>query len=231
MEPVSIYRICAPGAVGPAYSFGGEVPDGDFPHAVWLGWLPLAFPDFDAPGLALAGDAWLTAPPPASVGGRGPAVAGLVTAGDAAGELAARGACGLTAFTGSPEDVPDAESLPSSLALSVADDLEALVRRVRGSHDAVADAGDDVDAELAALDGCQAGRPGDSPVRRRYGLALRDFRGDRLRLHRLLDAVVRIGVFDPAASPPEGPPAQAGGPAGIPEVDPADPAPPARGRS
>ena len=62
MEPVSVYRVCAGGADGPSYSFGGELPDADFPRAVWLGWLPLVLLDFEAPCVALPGDAWLTAP-------------------------------------------------------------------------------------------------------------------------------------------------------------------------
>ena len=94
----------------------------------------------------------------------------------------------------------DGVSLASSLALLVADDLEALVAGFRDSHAAVLAAGDDVDEEVAALDACQARAGGDSPARRRYGLALRDLREDRLRLHRLLEAVVRIGTFDPAAA-------------------------------
>ena len=49
MEPVSVYRVCAGGAGGPPYSFGGELPDADFPRAVWLGWLPLVLLDFEAP--------------------------------------------------------------------------------------------------------------------------------------------------------------------------------------
>ena len=156
------------------------------------------------------------APGPRLTAGAGAAVDGGVTAEDAAGELAARGACDLSAFTSSPEGLPsDGVSLASSLALLVADDLEARVAGLRDSHAAVLAAGDDVDEEVAALDACQAGAGGDSPVRRRYGLALRDFREDRLRLHRLLEAVVRIGIFDPAASPPGGSPprpAPAGGP-------------------
>ena len=209
MEPVSVYRVRAAGAVRPSYSFGGDVPAADLPHAVWLGWLPLVFPDFEAPGLALPADAWLTAPPPASLGGGGPVVHGPVTAEDAAGELAARGACGLTAFTASPGDVPsDGVSLASSLALSVADDIETLVGRLRDADDAVAAAGDAVGRESADLDACLAGPAGDSPARRRYGLALRGFCEARRRLHRLLDAVVRIGVFDPGAPPPDGSPSR-----------------------
>ena len=209
MEPVSVYRVRAAGAVRPSYSFGGGLTAADLPRAVWLGWLPLAFPDFDAPGLAFPGDAWITAPPPAPACGGGSAAPGLVTAEDAAGELAARGACGLAAFTGSPGDVPsDGVSLRSSLALSVADDLEALVGRLRDADDAVAAAGEAVGRESADLDACLAGPAGDSPARRRYGLALRDFCEARRRLHRLLDAVVRIGVFDPGAPPPDGSPSR-----------------------
>lgn len=207
MEPVSVYRVCAGGADGPSYSFGGELPDADFPRAVWLGWLPLVFLDLETPSVALPGDVWLTASQTASDGGARVPVAAGVTAEDAAGELAARGQCDLNAFTSSPEGLPShGVSLASSLALLVADDLEALVAGLRDSHAAVLAAGDDVDEEVAALDACQAGAGGDSPVRRRYGLALRDLREDRLRLHRLLEAVVRIGIFDPAASPPGGSP-------------------------
>ncbi len=201
MNCVSVYRVGADGADGSSYSFGGEVPDADLPCAVWLGWLPLALPDFEAPGVALAEDAWLSMPQAASGGERSPAVDSVVTAAEAAAELAARGACNLTAFTSSPADLPsDGVLSASSLALLVADDLEALIAGLRDSHAAVLDAGDDVDEEVATLDACQAGAGGDSPARRRYGLALRDLREDRLRLHRLLEAVVRIGTFDPAAA-------------------------------
>ena len=122
---------------------------------------------------------WLTAPQAASDGGGCAAVDGGVTAEDAAVELAARGQCDLNAFTSSPEGLPsNGVALASSVALLVADDLEALVAGLRDSHAAVLAAGDDVDEEVAALDACQAGAGGDSPVRRRYGLALRDLRDD-----------------------------------------------------
>lgn len=198
MNCVSVYRV---GADGSSYSFGGEVPDADLPCAVWLGWLPLALPVFEAPGVALAEDAWLTMSEASSGGERGAAGAGVVTAAEAAAELAARGACNLTAFTSSPADLPaDGVLSASSLALLVTDDLEALVGRLRDSHVALLVAGDDVDEEVTTLDACQARAGGDSPARHRYGLALRDFREHQLRLHRLLEAVVRIGIFDPAAA-------------------------------
>ena len=87
MNCVSVYRVGAAGAAGSSYSFGGEVPDADLPGAVRLGWLPLALPDFEAPGVALPRDAWLTAPQAASDGGGRAAVAGGVTAEEPAAEL------------------------------------------------------------------------------------------------------------------------------------------------
>ena len=59
---------------------------------------------------------------------------------------------------------------------------------------------DGVDRERAALDARQSSPSGDSPVLRSCGRAVRDLQEEQLRLHLLLEAAVRIGVFDPAVA-------------------------------
>ena len=125
--PVSVYRVRAAGA-DPSHVFGGEACDSDLTHAAWLGWLPLTLVDWAGPDIAVAGDTWLTGPPP----GRsksGPVAPGdVVTVDGAAGELLVRRECGLTVFTNRPADVPaDGRLCASSVAVSVADDLTAQV--------------------------------------------------------------------------------------------------------
>ena len=192
--PVSVYRVGTVGAA-PSHVFGGGVSDADLPRAAWLGWLPLTTVDFAGPDIALVEDAWLTAPPGRSEGGCvRPGV--LVSAVDAAAELLARRECGLDAYTTRLGGVsPDVRLCDSSVAVSVADDLVAQVARLRGAHEAWVEC---VGAS-ELLDGCQYGRSGDTPVRQRCARAVRDLQDEQLRLHRLLEAVVRIGVFGPAA--------------------------------
>ena len=199
MGPVSIYRVGAVGA-DPVHVFGGEAHDFDLWHAVWLGWLPLTLVGFAGPGVALAGDTWLTGPSGRSDGPGHAAAGDIVTARDAAGELIARGERGLTAFTNRPGDVLRHGPLwASSVAVLVADDLAANVDRLRTAHAALAECVDGVEQERLALDACQRSPSGDLPVRRRCGRAVRDLQEQQLRLHLLLEAAVRIGVFDPAA--------------------------------
>ena len=198
MGPVSVYRV---GAVGrdPSYVFGGEARDSDLRQAAWLGWLPLRLVEFAGPGVALVGDAWLTAPFGRSERPCCPVAGDVVTALDAAGELIARRDSGLTAFTNRPGDVSLDESLwASSLAVLVADDLAAHVDRLRTAHLAVVEGLDGVKQERAVLDACQNSPSGDSPVRRRCGRAVRDLQEEQRRLHLLLEAAVRIGAFGPA---------------------------------
>ena len=197
---VSVYRVGAIGA-DPVHVFGGEAHDLDLRCGAWLGWLPLDLVAFAGPGVALARDRWLTVPSRRS-GRPRPVVAGdLVTAQDAAGELVARGECGLTAYTNSPGDVSsDGPLWASSVTLLVADDLAVSVDRLRSAHAALAECVDGVEQERAVLDACQRSPSGDSPVQRRCGRAVRDLQEQHSRLHRLLDAVGRIGVFDPAVA-------------------------------
>ena len=77
--------------------------------------------------------------------------------------------------------------------------LAAHVDRLRTAYFAVVETLDGVEQERAALDACQSSPAADSPVRRRYGRAVRDLQEEQLRLHVLLEAAVRIGVFDRAA--------------------------------
>ena len=197
MGPVSVYRV---GAVAdPLHVFGGEGSDSDLCHAAWLGWLPLSLVEFAGPGVAQAGDTWLTAPSRGS--DRQPrAVAGdVVTARDAADELMARRESGLTAFTNRPADLsPDGSLWASSVALLVADDLAAHVGRLRTAHAVLVECVDAVEQERAVLDACQCSPSGDSPLQRRGGRAVRDLHEEQLRLHLLLEAAVRVGVFGPA---------------------------------
>lgn len=198
MGPVSVYRVGAVGA-GPSYCFGGEVRDSDLCRAAWLGWLPLTLLEFAGPGLALSGDLWLTASSGASEGERGVVDGHVVTAQAAAAELLARVECGLTAFTSPPADLQADGSLwTSSLAVLVADDLAAHVVQLSDAHAALFDGADGVEQEWALLAARRHRLVGDSPVQRRFGRALRDMQEGQFRLHRLVEAVVRIGVFDPA---------------------------------
>ena len=159
--------------------------------------------EFAGPGVALVGDRWVTAPSGRSDRRGGAVVGDVVTARDAAGELLARCDCGLTAFTNRPGDVPSdgalwGASVAASVAALVADDLAGHVGRLRTAHAALVECVDGVEQELAVLDACQSSPSGDSPVRRRCGRAVRDLQQEQLRLYLLLDAAVRIGVFDPA---------------------------------
>ena len=182
------------------YVFGGETHDFDLRHAAWLGRLPLELVAFAGPGVALAGDVWLTAPSGRSQGPGQVVPGNLVTAQAAAGELAARGERGLTAYTNRSGDVSsNGLRWASSVALLVADDLAANVDRLRTAHAALAECADGVEQERSALDACQRSPSGDSPVRRRCGRAVRDLQKQQRQLHLLLEAAVRIGVFDPAA--------------------------------
>ena len=198
MAHVSVYRVGAVGA-DPLHVFGGEAHDLDLRHGAWLGWLPLDLVEFAGPGVALARDRWLTVPSRRSEGLRYVVAGDLVTARDAAGELIARGEFGLTAYTNSPVDVSSDGSLwASSVAVLVADDLAVCVDRLRSAHAALAECVDGAEQERAVLDACQGSSSGDSPVQRRCGRAVRDLQEQQSRLHHLLEAVVRIGVFDPA---------------------------------
>ena len=193
-----MYRVAAVGA-DPTYVFGCEARDCDLHHAVWLGWLPLTLVGFAGPGVALAADTWPTAPSGRSEGpGHAPA-GDIVTVRDAAGELIARGQRGLTAYTNRPGDVlPRGALWASSVALLVADDLATNVDRLRAAHTTLAECVDAVERERAALDACQSSPSGDSPALRFCGRAVRDLQEEQLRIHLLLEAAVRIGVFDPA---------------------------------
>ena len=200
MAYVSVYRVGAVGA-DPVHVFGGEARDFDLRHAAWIGWLPLDVVAFAGPGVALAGDGWLTVPSGRSERPRHVVAGDLVTAQDAAGELIARGEFGLTAYMNSPGDVSsDGPLWASSVAVLVADDLAVCVDRLRSAHAALAECVDGVEQEREVLDACQRSPSGDSPVRRCCGRAVRDLQEQQSRLHRLLDAVVRIGVFDPAVA-------------------------------
>ena len=199
MGPVSVYRVGGVGADS-SHLFGGEARDRDLLHAAWLGWLPLTLVEFAGPGVALVGDAWLTALSGRSECPRRAVVGDVVTALDAAGELFARRDSGLTAFTHRPADLSDESLWASSVAVLVADDLAVHVGRLRTAHGVLVDSVDAVDQERMVLDACQSGPSGDSPVQRRCGRAVRDLQEEQLRLHRLLDAAVRIGAFDPGVA-------------------------------
>ena len=201
MGPVSVYRVGTAGA-DPSYFFAGELRDSDLCRAAWLGWLPLTLLDFVGPGVALSGDVWLTGSSAAAEGGRGPARGDVVTAQAAAAELIARGQCGLTAFTSFPAALwQDGSLWASSLGVLVADDLVAHIARLRAAHAAFlasVDGVDGVEREWALLDACKGSPTGDSPEQRRFGRALLDLQAVQVRLCRFLEAVVRIGAFDPA---------------------------------
>ena len=200
MGPVSVYRLSAVCA-DPSYFFGGEARDSDLRHAEWLGWLPLTLVEFAGPGVAVTDDMWLTAPAGRSERPRRPVAGNVVSALDAAGELLARRDSGLTVFTSCSGDiVSNGPVSASSLAVLVADDLAAHVDRLRTAYFAVVETLDGVEQERAALDACQSSLAADSPVRRCCGRAVRDLQEEQLRLHVLLDAAVRIGVFDVAGA-------------------------------
>lgn len=197
MGPVSVYRVVAVGA-DPSYFFGGEARDSDLRHAAWLGWLPLTLVEFAGPGVAVTDDTWLTAPAGRPDRLRRPVVGDVVSPLDAAGELTARRDSGLTVFTHRPGNgvLSDGLSWVSSLAVLVGDDLAVHVDRVRAAHLAVVEALDGVEQERSDLDARQGTSSGDSPMRRCCGRAVRNFQEEQLRLHVLLEAAVRIGVFD-----------------------------------
>lgn len=201
MGPVSVYRVGTVGA-DPSYFFGGEARDSDLRHAAWLGWLPLTLVEFAGPGVAVTDDTWLTVPAGRPERPRRPVVGDVVSPLDAAGELIARRDSGLTAFTSCPGDVvSDGPVSAPSLAALVADDLAEHIDRVRTAYIAVVETLDGVEQEeQAVLDACQSSPATDSPIRRRCGRAVRDLQEEQLRLHVLIEAAVRIGVFAPAAA-------------------------------
>ena len=157
--------------------------------------------EFAGPGVAVTDDTWLTAPAGRPECPRRPVAGDVVSALDAAGELIARRDSGLTVFTNCSGDVvSDGPVRASSLAVLVADDLVAHVDRLRTAYFAVVETLDGVEQERAALDACRSSPAADSPVRRRCGRAVRDLQEEQRRLHMLLDAAVRVGVFDVAAA-------------------------------
>ena len=196
MEPVSVYRVGVEGA-DPSYVFGE--PPGDAPHAAWVGWLPLFWAEVGGSTYAVAGDSWLTEPACDQGPPRALPAGNAVNAVDAAAELAARRDRGLGAFTdvGSDPSVVGSPLWSLSVAVAVVDDIERQIERLRSVHDAVAA---QVVAEQARLASDPSQRPpsGDSQFRRHRGQTVRDWQEAQLELHRLLGAVVRIGVFDPA---------------------------------
>ena len=198
MGPVSVYRVGPVGA-DPSYFFGGEALNSDLRHAAWLGWLPLTLVEFAGPGVAVTDDAWLTAPAGRPERSCRPGVGDVVSPLDAAGELIARRESGLTAFTSCSADVvSDGPVWASSLAVLVADDLAVHIDRLRTAYFAVAEMLEGV--EQGRVDARRSSLAADSPVWRRRGRAVRDLQEEQLRLHVLLAAAVRIGVFDPAAA-------------------------------
>lgn len=198
-SPVSVYRVGGEGA-DPSHVFGDGVRGIALSRAAWLGWLPLVTADFAGPDLAVAEDRWLTAPPGRSRSGRvGPG--DLVSAVEAAAELLARRECGLDAYALRREDLSaDVRLLTSSVADSVAADLAVQVDRVRAAHEAWVESVGAADRVIEIADGCDCAVSDDSAVGRRCAKAVRELQEHHLRLHALLEAVVRIGVFDPAAA-------------------------------
>ena len=198
MGPVSVFRLDAARA-GPAYVFRAGVRAADPRRASWLGWLPLTLVDWAGPDIAEVGDGWLTGPADGSESR--PAVPGdVITVDDAAGELLARRGCGLGAFTARCPDPPDdVRVFPLSVAASVGDDLVEHVAWVRAAREVWLES-------LAAARGSRTGggrpcgAPGDSAVRRRSARALCALRKHHARLGVLLEAVGRIGVFDPESA-------------------------------
>ena len=198
MRAVSVYRVGAAGA-DPSHVFGSAVSDADLPRAAWLGWLPLTTVDFAGPDIAIADDPWLTAPQGRSEG-RCVRPGDVVSAVDAGGELLVRRECGLEAYTVRPGDLlPGGRLWDSSVAGSVADDIAAQVGRLRTAHETMVACFGAVDEDFDHPGGGQSATPGDSLVRQRYARAVRDLQDEQFRLHRLLEAVVRMGVFGPAA--------------------------------
>ena len=140
-------------------------------------------------------DNWLTAL--AGRSGGGPVRPDdLVSAVDAASELLARRASGLAAYTRRPGG--DGLLWGSSVAVSVADDLSAQLDRVRSVHETLVECLGVLGREFRG--GGQPGTPGDSLVLQRYARVGRDLDDQCTRLHLLVDAAIRIGVFDPAAA-------------------------------
>ena len=193
MRAVSVYRVSGVG--DPSHVFGGVVRDAGVPHGTWLGWLPLTTVAFAEPDIALAEDQWLTALAGRSGGGR-VRPDDLVSAVDAARELLARRASGLAAYTRRPGG--DGLLWGSSVAVSVADDLSAQLDRVRSVHETLVECLGALDRELRG--GCQPATPGGSLVLQRYARVGRELEDHCIRLHLLVDAAIRIGVFDPAAA-------------------------------
>lgn len=208
MEPVSVYRVGVEGA-DPSYVFGE--PPGDLSHVAWVGWLPLFWAQVGGSTYAVAGDSWITEPA-YEQGPPRPVLAGsAVNAVEAAAELAARRERGLDAFTdvGSDPSVVGSPLWSLSVAVAVVADIERQLERLRSVHDAVAA---EVVAEQArmATDPAGPAASGDSPFRRHRGQTVREWQEVQLQLHHLLEAVVRIGVFDPATWWYESPPDPAG---------------------
>ena len=199
MDAVSVYRVDAAGA-DPSCFFGPEARGGDLLRAEWLGWLPLSLVDFAGPGVAEAGDAWLTAPSGGSRAPR-PVVPGdVVTVDDAAAELAARRECGIEAFTHRfPPLSADGSLSRRSLALVVAEDLADRLARVRAACAAVGEAAGAVEPGPMLPGEGDVPVSSDAPAHRSRGRALRDLQDAQHCLHRLLHAAVRLGTFDPAA--------------------------------
>ena len=113
-------------------------------------------------------------------------------------------------------DVPAAGRFcPLSVALAVAADLAARVAGLRAAHEAWIASLGAADEESRLFDACGYGPAGDSPAGRGCARTVRDLEEARLRLHALLDAAVRVGIFRPAdsstASPSVGAVAPAGG--------------------
>ena len=156
--------------------------------------------DFAGPDLAVADDQWLTAHPGRSEGGR-VRPGDLVSAIDAARELLARRASGLAAYTQRPGDVAVGGRLwASSVAVSVADDLSAQLNRLRAVHETLVECLGEVDREREIRGGGQCATPSDSLVRQRYARVVRDLEEHHIRVHLVLEAALRIGVFSPAAA-------------------------------
>lgn len=205
MEPVPVYRVRAAGA-DPSYVFGRPPRGSGACDADWVGWLPLVWADFLGPDSAFAGDSWLTA----ALDGRGRprsvAAGDEVRAADAGGELEARRRRGLEAFTDRGGDPSAAGPLwRSRLGLAVAADIARGAARLCGAHEEVA-----VEFVLrdppAPRGGSRPAPPlGPRALRRRDGV-VRKWRRQQLRMHLLLEAAVRIGVFDPGAASGDYPP-------------------------
>ena len=199
MGSVSGYRVCAVGA-DPSHMFGSEARDSDLPRAAWHGRFPLTLVEFARPGVARVADAVL-AMQSARPDSLCSAVTGdAVLAHDVAGQLTARGARGLTAFTNRPGDGSSARLPPASVALFVGDDFAAYVDWLRVVSPAVVDGVDRVGHRRVVLHASQSSPSGDLPVKQRCGLAV----GIRMRsdfvFSGLLEAPLRIGHFDPAVA-------------------------------